>query len=92
MIQIIRLLLTQLHCTASVDFLVVPTLPFKILFVLVVQNHERRQVVQFGVTTNPTAAWTAQQITEAFPWEYAPRFLHLAANTRRDGGGARNKT
>ena len=65
----------HLHCTASIDFLVVPTLTFKILFVLVVLSHDRRTVVHFGVTANPTAARTAQQITEAFPWDDAPRFL-----------------
>jgi transposase InsO family protein len=65
----------HLYCTASIDFLVVPTLTFKILFVLVVLSHDRRKVVHFGVTANPTAEWTAQQITEAFPWDEAPRFL-----------------
>jgi transposase InsO family protein len=65
----------HLHCTASIDFLIVPTLTFKILFVLVVLSHDRRKVVHFGVTTNPTAEWTAQQVIEAFPWNEAPRFL-----------------
>ncbi len=64
-----------LKCTVSIDFLVVPTLTFKIFFVLIVLSHDRRKVVHFGVTANPTAEWTAQQITEAFPWEEAPRFL-----------------
>jgi transposase InsO family protein len=50
-------------------------LTFKILFVLVILSHDRRQVAHFGVTANPTAEWTAQQITEAFPWDEAPRFL-----------------
>ena len=65
----------HLNCTASIDFLVVPTLTFKILFVLVVLSYDRRKVVHFGATANPTAEWTAQQITEAFPWDEAPRFL-----------------
>jgi transposase InsO family protein len=50
-------------------------LTFKIFFVLVVLSHDRRKVVHFGVTANPTAEWTAQQMTEAFPWDEAPRFL-----------------
>lgn len=62
-------------CTASIDFLVVPTITFKILFVLLVLSHDRRRIVHFGITTSPTAEWTAQQITEAFPWEAAPKFL-----------------
>ncbi len=65
----------HLPCTVSIDFLVVPTLTFKILFVLVVPRHDRRKVVHFGVTPNPTAEWTAQQIAEAFPRDEAPRFL-----------------
>ncbi len=65
----------HMNCTVSMDFLVVPTLTFKILYVLVVLSHDRRQVAHFGVTTNPTAQWTAQQVTEAFLWDEAPRFL-----------------
>ena len=59
----------------SVDFFVVPTVAFKILFVFVVLAHHRRRVVHFNITEHPTAHWTAQQISEAFPWETAPRFL-----------------
>jgi transposase InsO family protein len=59
----------------SVDFCVVPTAPFRILFVFVVLATERRRVVHFNVTANPTANWTARQITQAFPWDSAPRFL-----------------
>lgn len=59
----------------AVDFLVVPTIRFRMLFVFIVLSHARRQVIHFNVTAHPTAEWTAQQITEAFPWETAPRFL-----------------
>jgi putative transposase len=59
----------------AVDFLVVPTIPFRMLFVFVVLSHERRKVVYFNVLANPTAQWTAQQITEAFPWDTVPRYL-----------------
>lgn len=65
----------HLDCTAAIDFLAVPTVTFRILFVLVVLGHGRRKLVHVAVTPNPTAAWTAQQITEAFPWEEAPRYL-----------------
>lgn len=65
----------HLDYTAAIDFLVVPTLTFQILFVLVVLSHGRRKLVHVAVTTNPTAAWTAQQITEAFPWDEAPKYL-----------------
>src|ERR671918_2415904 len=59
----------------SIDFLTVPTATFRVLYVLVVLAHDRRRVVHFNVTEHPTAAWTAQQIIEAFPEETAPRFL-----------------
>ena len=59
----------------SVDFFVVPTVSFKVLFVLFVLAHARRRIVHFSVTEHPTAQWTAQQISEAFPWEEAPRYL-----------------
>jgi hypothetical protein len=29
----------------------------------------------FAVTRNPTAEWLARQITEAFPWDTAPKYL-----------------
>jgi transposase InsO family protein len=59
----------------STDFFVVPTATFRLLFVFLVISHERRRVVHFSVTAHPTAAWTAQQLIDAFPWETAPRFL-----------------
>jgi transposase InsO family protein len=59
----------------SIDFFVVPTVRFKVLFVLVILAHHRRRVVHFNVTEASTCAWTAQQITEAFPWDEAPRYL-----------------
>jgi hypothetical protein len=59
----------------STDFFVVPTVRFKVLFVLVVLAHHRRKVVHFNVTEHPTAQWTGQQIIEAFPWDTAPRYL-----------------
>jgi len=46
-----------------------------VLFVFVVLAHHRRRVIHFNVTEHPTAAWTAQQILEAFPEETAPRYL-----------------
>jgi len=59
----------------SVDFFVVPTATFRVLYVFVVLLHHRRQVVHFNVNDSPTAAWTAQQIVEAFPDQEAPRYL-----------------
>ena len=57
----------------AIDLFVVPTVGFNLLYGLVIIR--RRQLVWINVTTNPTADWIARQITEAFPWEQAPRYL-----------------
>ena len=59
----------------ATDFLVVPTVSFRLLFVFVVLGHHRRRAIHFNVTAHPTAEWTARQIAEAFPWDSAPRYL-----------------
>jgi hypothetical protein len=59
----------------AMDFLVVPTINFRLLFVLVILRHERRRLISLSVTDHPTAAWIARQITEAFPWDEAPTYL-----------------
>ena len=59
----------------AMNFLVVPTIGFRLLFVLVIRRLERRRLLSVGVTDHPTAAWIAQQITEAFPWGEAPDYL-----------------
>ncbi|MFN2444696.1 MAG: integrase core domain-containing protein [Vicinamibacterales bacterium] len=61
--------------TVAADFFVVPTATCRLLFVLVIIAHERRRIVHVAVTGHPTAAWTAQQLREAFPWDEAPRYL-----------------
>jgi len=63
------------HDVAAVDMFVVVTARFRLLYALVVLGHERRKVIHFDVTPNPTQAWLARQVTEAFPWDTAPRFL-----------------
>jgi hypothetical protein len=65
----------HLGCLASIDFFVVPTATFGLLFAFLVLRHERRRVVQFNVTAHPTARWTAQQIIEAFPKDSVPRYM-----------------
>jgi transposase InsO family protein len=59
----------------ALDFFTVPTVTYKVLFVLVILAHARRRMVHFHVTEHPTAVWTAQQVVEAFLWEEAPRYL-----------------
>jgi transposase InsO family protein len=59
----------------AMDFLIVPTVGFKLLFVLVILRHERRRLISLRVTPHPTAEWIAHQITDAFPWDEAPDYL-----------------
>ncbi len=59
----------------SIDFMVVPTVRFQILYVLFFLSVERRHIVHFAVTEHPTSDWAAQQIVEAFPWDTAPKYL-----------------
>ena len=59
----------------STDFFTVPTVTMRVLFVFIVLEHRRRQVLHFNVTEHPTAAWTSQQIVEAFADRDAPRYL-----------------
>jgi transposase InsO family protein len=59
----------------AMDFLIVPTTGFKLLFVLVILRHQCRRLISLTVTTNPTAEWIARQITDAFPWNEAPDYL-----------------
>jgi hypothetical protein len=60
---------------ASMDLFVVPTAAFRLLYGFIILRHDRRRIVHFGVTEHPTSIWIAQQITEAFPWGTAPRYL-----------------
>jgi transposase InsO family protein len=59
----------------ALAFFTVPTVTFRVLFVLIVLAHDRRRVLHFNVTEHPTAQWTGQQLVEAFPWDWAPRYL-----------------
>ena len=60
---------------ASIDFFAVPTATFRVLLVFFVLRHDRRRVVHFNITEHPSAAWTAQQIIEAFPEGSGPEYM-----------------
>ena len=60
---------------ASIDLFVVPTIAFEQLYAFLVLSHRRRRLLLTAVTRNPTAEWLARQITEAFPWDSAPKYL-----------------
>jgi putative transposase len=68
-------LVTHAREIVAVDFFLVPTLTFRLLFAFVVLRHDRRELLHVNVTAHPTAGWTARQLIEALPDESAPRYL-----------------
>ncbi len=54
---------------------IVPSATFQLPFVMLILAHDRHKIVRFDVTKHPTAGWLSRQVTEAFPWDTAPRFL-----------------
>jgi transposase InsO family protein len=60
---------------AAIDMFVVASASFRLLYVMIILAHDRRKIVRTAVTQHPTAAWLSRQVTEAFPWDTAPRYL-----------------
>src|ERR1700739_1665400 len=60
---------------AAMDLFTVPTITFGVLYCFFIIGHDRRRIVNFNVTSPPTAGWIIQQLREAFPYQSAPRFL-----------------
>jgi len=60
---------------AAIDMFVVASASFRLLYVMIILAHDRRKIVRTAVTEHPTAAWLSRQVTEAFPWDTAPRYL-----------------
>src|SRR3979409_2331195 len=60
---------------ASMDLFVVPTISFRLLSGLLMRHHDRRQILWLGVTAHPTAEWISHQLTEAYGWKVAPRYI-----------------
>ena len=60
---------------AAMDLFVVPTIHFDLLYAFVIVRLDRRELVWINVTASPTAEWIARHLTEAFPWNEAPRYL-----------------
>jgi transposase InsO family protein len=60
---------------AAIDMFVVASISFRLFYVLIILGHDRRKIIRAAVTEHPTAAWLSRQVTEAFPWDTAPRYL-----------------
>ena len=61
----------------AMDFFVVPTINFNILFVFFIIDHRRRKIIHFNVTNQPCALWVIQQLRDAFPFDHVPKYLIL---------------
>jgi putative transposase len=59
----------------SIDFFTVPTVAFRLLYGFLVLAHDRRKVVHFNVTAQPSAEWVCPQLVNAFPYDTTPRYL-----------------
>ena len=60
---------------ASMDLFVVPTISFRLLYGFLILHHGRREILWIGTTSHPNTEWIARQLTEAFGWEEAPRYI-----------------
>ena len=60
---------------ASMDLFVVPTLSYRLLYGLLILQHDRRQILWLGVTAHPTAEWISRQLTEAYGWKVQPQYI-----------------
>src|SRR6202790_3832171 len=65
----------QARGIAAIDMFVVASVSFRLLYVMIIVGHDRRKIIRAAVTEHPTAAWLSRQVTEAFPWDTAPRYL-----------------
>ena len=80
----------HMHNLVAIDMFVVATATFRLLYAVIVLGHDRRKVIHFEVTENPTQVWLARQMTEAFPWDTAPRYL-LRDRDASYGGAFRDR-
>ena len=62
---------------AGMDFFTVPTATMNVLYGFFVIHHDRRRILHFNATYQPTAQWVIQRLREAFPFASPPRHLIL---------------
>jgi hypothetical protein len=63
------------HATCRNALRILPTASLRVLYCWFVIHHERRRVLHFNATSNPSATRVIQQLREAFPYDTAPRYL-----------------
>ena len=57
----------HLDCTVGMDFFVVMTATFRLLYVFVIVSHERRRLLHFNVTASPSAVRKSVSISRPLP-------------------------
>jgi len=57
------------------DLFLVPTISFRLLYGLLILQHNRRKLLWLAVAADPSAEWLARQLTEAYGWQQAPRYI-----------------
>jgi putative transposase len=67
---------------AAIDMFVVSSASFRLLYVMIILAHDRRNIVLTAVTEHLTAAWLSRQVTEAFPWDTAPGICYATVTHR----------
>ena len=60
---------------ASMDLFLVPTISFRLLYGFLILQNSRRELLWLAVTAHPSAEWIARQLTEAYGWQQAPRYI-----------------
>ena len=65
----------HLDVISAMDFFIVPTVKFQILFVFFIIDHKRRVIRHFNVTDHPSALWVIQQLRDAFPFDQISKYM-----------------
>jgi len=65
------------HDISAMDFIVIPTITFKLLYAFFDIDHKRRKIIHVNTTYNPTAFWVQQQLREVFPYDDHPDYMIL---------------
>ena len=71
---------------AAMDFFTVPTLTFGVLYCFFVIGHDRRKILHFNGTRNPSALWAVRQVREA--WAYKQPAAQILLFDRQPKVGA----
>lgn len=68
--------ISQATVSKYIEFFTVPTVTFRVLFVFLILSNNRRQIIHFNVTTNPSATWAGQRMVEGMGIEEVPISAH----------------